>query len=611
MKIFENLRRKVTFTNVIILIAGVLIGWLVFGGSQKSAENPDADHVLEDHEAGEVWTCSMHPQIREDGPGKCPICGMDLVPIEMDDTELDGEAGQFTVKLSNAALKIAEVTTTVIERKAPYNEIYLPGKVMPDERLTSKLTSRFDGRIEKLFVNFTGQKVRKGQILAKIYSPELVTAQKELFESVKYRETNPRYYAAARQKLKLWSLTEQQINGIEQAGEVQFYFDVLSPISGTIINRHVTLGDYIIEGSPLFEVIDLSHVWVVFDAYESDLPWIKLRDKINFTIKSIPGQKFEGSITFIDPVINRQTRVAGVRAELRNPGDILKPQMLVSGILTTMLPGSPNELVIPKSAILWTGKKAVVYVMNEQNNNLFEYREIELGAEAGDYYVVAKGLTEGDRVAANGVFKIDAAAQLQGKQSMMNPEGGKSSTPHQHGEMKNDKEEEIKIPLRKETTGSAQGEKVIVDEKFKVQLTNFYKSQLALQEAFVATDEIKAKSAVPMAREALSKIDMNLLKGDMHNQWMVFAPKFKEALENMESSNDIENQRLIYADFSELLYGAVIKFGITGATIYYQFCPMALDNKGAYWLSSIKEIKNPYYGDLMLTCGENKEVIKQ
>jgi Cu(I)/Ag(I) efflux system membrane fusion protein len=612
MKILDKIKSKVTYTNLVILIAGILIGWLIFGGNQKPSENLAADHTLEDHEAGQVWTCSMHPQIREDGPGKCPICGMDLVPVEMDETDLDEEVSQFTVKLSNAAIKIAEVSTTVIERKAPYNEIYLPGKVMPDERRISQLTSRFAGRIEKLSVNFTGQKVREGQVLAKIYSPELVTAQKELFEAVKYKESNPRYYEASRQKLNLWSLTEQQINNIEEAGEVEFYFDVLSPISGTITIRHVTLGDYVKEGSLLFEVMDLSHVWVVFDAYESDLPWIKLRDKINFTIKSIPGRKFDATITFIDPVINRQTRVAGVRAELNNPRDILKPQMLASGILITMLPGSSDdELVIPKSAILWTGKKAIVYVMTDINNNLFQYREIELGAEAGNYYVVTNGLSEGEKVATNGVFKIDAAAQLQGKQSMMNPEGGKSSTPHQHGEMKNDMEEEIKIPLRKETTGSAQGEKVIVDEKFKVQLTNFYKSQLQLQEALVATDAAKAKLGVPVAEAALSNVDMTLVKGEMHNLWMSFHSKFREALDRIENSNEIETQRLIYADFSESLYGAIKKFGIVDETVYYKFCPMARENKGAYWLSSVEEIRNPYFGDAMLTCGANTEVIRQ
>ena len=145
----------------------------------------------------------MHPQIRGDGPGQCPICGMDLVPVASEDSEADDEAALFAVKLSNAAMKIAEVSTSTIEKRTPGKEIYLPGKVMADERRISELTSRFSGRIEKLMINFTGQKVRKGQVLAKVYSPALVTAQKELLEAYKYQESNPKYYQASRQKLKL------------------------------------------------------------------------------------------------------------------------------------------------------------------------------------------------------------------------------------------------------------------------------------------------------------------------------------------------------------------------------------------------------------------------
>lgn len=435
MKIVKKIKEKVSYSHMGAVIVGLVIGWLIFAGGTRSAEPLPADHSLMDHQGKELWTCTMHPQVREDKPGHCPICGMELVPVASNESQMDDVEGQFTVKLSDEAMKIAEVSMATIEKRAPQKEVYLPGKVRADERRISELTSRFPGRIEKLSVNFTGQKVTRGQVLATIYSPELVTAQKELFEAFKYKDSNPSYYKASRQKLKLWDLTETQIKEIEQANEVRHYFDVLSPITGTVTMRHVAIGDYVQEGSPLFEVIDLSRVWVIFDAYESDLPWIKIGDKINFTIKSIPGEAFEGKVTFIDPVINQMTRVAGVRAELNNTRDILKPQMLASGILRTKLPGSGDQLVVPKSAVLWTGKEAVVYVMSQDQNNMFRYREIDLGAEAGDYYVVTQGLTEGEMVASNGVFKIDAAAQLGGKPSMMNPEGGKVSVGHDHGSM--------------------------------------------------------------------------------------------------------------------------------------------------------------------------------
>lgn len=605
MKILDMIKNKLNYTNLIVLVVGFLIGWLVFGGNNHSTQELPGNHSLEDHKASEVWTCSMHPQIREDGPGSCPICGMDLIPVESDDT--DDDAAQFTVKLSNAAMKIAEVSMASIEKKAPYKEVYLPGKVMADERRISELTARYPGRIEKLMVNFTGQKVRKGQVLAKIYSPELVTAQRELFEAIKYKDSNPKYYQASRQKLKLWDLTEDQIREIEESGEVQFYFDVLSPISGTVTMRHVALGDYVKEGSALFEVINLRHVWVMFDAYESDLPWIKMGDKIRFNIKSIPGEEFEGTVTFIDPVINQMSRVAGVRAELDNPKDLLKPQMLTSGILRTMLPGSGDELVVPKSAVLWTGKKAVVYVMTNDHDNMFQYREIELGAEAGDYYVVQEGLNDGEMVAANGVFKIDAAAQLQGKQSMMNPEGGKVSTGHNHGGDTGDSKQEDHSdhPEKKIDADMIMS----VNEKFQEQLTEVYRVYLSLEEALVRTDPQAGKKSATQVEQALSQVDMSLVKGEMHNHWMTSLNSLTEAIKKIGGSGDVEQQRMAFADFSDILYSTIKMFGVKGETIYYQYCPMAKNGEGAYWLSNNEEIKNPYYGDAMLTCGENKEII--
>lgn len=611
MKILEIIKNKKILSYLGVLLVGILIGWLLIGGSgNESQEELPTDHSEMDHAEGTTWTCSMHPQIQRDKPGSCPICGMELIPMK--DDEDDGDA-QFTVKLSNAAMKIAEVEMSTIEKKAPYKEVYLPGKVMADERKISELTSRYPGRIEKLFVNFTGEKVRKGQVLAKIYSPELVTAQRELFEAMKLKETNPNYYKATRNKLKLWDLTEEQIVAIEESGDVDFYFDVLSPITGTVTMRHVTLGDYVKEGSPLFEVVDLRHVWVIFDAYESDIPWIKMGDKIKFKIKSIPDQEFESTVTFIDPVLDRMSRVAGVRAELDNPNELLKPQMLAAGLLKTMLPGSGDQLVVPKSAVLWTGKKAVVYVMTGDHNNMFQFREIELGAEAGDYYIVKSGLQQGEMVASNGVFKIDAAAQLKGEKSMMNPEGGKVSMGHNHGGSSEEKKPASGSEHEGHDESSSENTKKMdmsVDENFKKQLTEVYRAQLDLQDAFLATDASMSKEKVPRVKTALENVNMSLVKGEMHNQWMTNLKVLNETLDKIGTTQDIKVQRLAYADFNDALYSAIKMFGTSGETIYYQYCPMARDNEGAYWLSAGEEIKNPYFGDAMLSCGENKEVIR-
>lgn len=622
MKIIDALKDKFGALKnqkvlmLVVLVFGILLGWLLFGGS--GATEPETalgeDHTLMDHQKQSVWTCSMHPQIRSDKPGKCPICGMTLIPLESDNVEGEDESDQYTVKFSNAAMKIAEVEMSTIEKKAPYKEIYLPGKVMADERNISALTARYPGRIEKLFINYTGQKVGKGQVLAKVYSPQLVIAQRELFEALKFKDANPSYYKASRNKLKLWDLTDEQISKIEESGDVEFYFDVLSPITGTVTMRNVALGDYVKEGDPLFEVVDLRHVWVMFDAYESDIPWIRLGDKIDFEIKSIPSEKFKATITFIDPVLDRMSRVAGVRAELNNPRDLLKPQMLASGILKTMLPGLANQLVVPKSAILWTGKKAVVYVMTDDHNNMFQYREIELGAEAGDYYVVKAGLQDGEMVATNGVFKIDAAAQLKGEKSMMNPEGGKQSMGGHAGMDMSGGNKKPEVKDKEDKNASTMENMKMdqsVDANFRKQLTAVFERQLILQKAFLETDASSVKQAVPMVEASLKKVDMGLLKGEMHNHWMDNLKHLSGSLNRIKAAGDIQEQRMAYADFNDTLYGVIKMFGITDHIIYYQFCPMFRDGKGAYWLSSTKEIKNPYYGDAMLTCGETKEVINK
>ncbi len=420
-----------------VLVVGIFIGWLFFhsGGEATQQAQITEGHEGHDHESKDptTWTCSMHPQIKRDKPGQCPICAMDLILLSTMQSGGD-DVDPNEIAMTESAAKLAAIQTMMVDVGTPEKSIHLQGKIQEDERRISELTARFGGRIEELFVNFRGQKVRKGEKLATIYSPDLVTAQRELLEAATFKESRPALYIAAKGKLKLWDLTDKQIIDIEKHGQPKLYFDVLSPISGTVTMRHVALGDYIKEGTALFKVVDLTRVWVLFDAYESDLPWIKLKDGVEFTIQSLPGKTYSGKVSFIDPFIDSKTRVAKVRVELNNTKHEIKPEMFVSGILNSKIAGSENQILIPKTALLWTGKRAVVYVkVPERENPSFRYREIVLGPEAGNFYVVASGLNEGEEIAVNGVFKIDAAAQLQGLQSMMNPDGGVVSTGHNHG----------------------------------------------------------------------------------------------------------------------------------------------------------------------------------
>ena len=404
------------FRNSLFVVIGLFIGWAIFHSSEQKEEmhNHSADETKT-----EIWTCSMHPQIRMDKPGKCPICAMDLIPLVQSGTsESDPEAVHFTKE--SAAL--ANVLTTKVSTQDPVKELRLYGKVQADERLLKNQVAYIPGRIEKLMVNFTGEMVRKGQPLALIYSPELVTAQQELLEAAKTKQAQPEIYEAAKEKRLQWKLTDKQIADIENSGKVQANIEVESTASGIVTARRINNGDYVSQGSVLYEVSDLSSVWILFDAYESDLPFLKKGDKIDFSIQALPGATYSGKIMFIDPVIDPVNRVAKVRLEMSNPGAKLKPEMFATGIVKSNLDEFKNKLVIPRSAVLWTGKRSIVYVKQPGDEPIFKIREIELGPQLGDSYVVTEGLKDGEEIVTEGAFSVDAAAQLEGKLSMMNQE---------------------------------------------------------------------------------------------------------------------------------------------------------------------------------------------
>lgn len=587
------------------LIVGLILGWLIFGGSGSNSTTITEDHNASEHVTGTIWTCSMHPQIREDEPGSCPICGMELIALAKED-DVEGISPDAVV-LSASAMKIAEVETSLIQKKAPFKEVVLPGMVKADERRINELTAHFPGRIEKLNVNFTGQSVRKGQVLATIFSPDLVTAQKELFEAIKYKDSNPQFYTATRNKLKLWLFTDNQIDEIENSGEVQFYFKILSPATGTVTKRNIAQGDHVMEGMSMFQIIDLRHLWLEFDAYESDIPWVKLGSKVNITIKSIPGKVYNSKVTFIDPVLNEKTRTTVVRAELDNKSGSLRPGMFAQASIQSRLSKKGDVVMVPKSAVLWTGKRSVIYIKEEHGESYaFHYREITLGEDTGTYYVVEDGLHEGEEVVTNGAFKIDAAAQLKGSQSMMNPDGGKQSLGGHDGMDMGDEKAGRELNMsgpNKDSSG------IDVDPKFKSQIGDVVKAYLGLKEALVATDSKEAIAGSKTVKTAMDKVKMELLKGDAHMMWMDMMKPINNNLDKIIASSDIEVQRLAFSDLSDALYSTIIAFEISGLNINYQFCPMAKNNTGAYWLSTDSEIRNPYFGDKMLKCGETKETI--
>ncbi|MGQ9662815.1 MAG: efflux RND transporter periplasmic adaptor subunit [Kiritimatiellia bacterium] len=482
-----NLRLAVPFFTAVLL--GFVLGFVLRGcfsprpSSQIATTAPTGQKE-------QVWTCSMHPQIRQPRPGKCPICGMDLIPVT---EHAEEKTGSTELAMSPLARKLAEIQLVPVERRFVDVSLRMVGKVTLDETRVAYITTRVPGRIDRLYVNFVGTPIKKGGALAELYSPELVAAQQELIQASKVRRQ--RYadternasdahaiFEAVREKLRLWELTEEQITAIEHSGKPREHVTFYSPIEGVVVERMDTFeGMYVETGMRLFTVADLSRVWIKLDAYESDLAWLRCGQPVTFQVEAYPGEKFRGAIAFIDPVLDPVTRTVKVRLTAENPGLRLKPEMFVrarvrvritkNGVVIVsdlagkwIAPMHPDivkngpgtcdvcgeplvcaedlgfaskepslaaaPLVIPASAPLITGERALVYAAIEGKEGYFEGREVVLGPRAGDVYVVVSGLKEGELVVARGGFKIDSSLQIQGKVSMMQPEVGAPRSGH-------------------------------------------------------------------------------------------------------------------------------------------------------------------------------------
>jgi len=424
----------------LLLFAAFGLGFSLRGSGGGTSGHDHADMAQAAAEKSARWTCSMHPQIiLASNDQKCPICFMDLIPVESGGGE---GLGPRDLKLSETAAALAEITTEPVRREFVARDIRLVGKVGADETRTRTITSRVAGRLDRLHVDATGQTVNRGMKLAEIYSPELYSAQAELQTAAKAvraagdsgaREKSARAnLTSAAERLRLWGMTNQQIRDITEGEGISEYMTVRSPVAGVVVARQATQGDYVKTGSVLYTIADLDRVWVVLEAFESDLALLRAGQPVTFSARAYPGRAFDGEILFIEPVLDERTRTVQVRVEAENINGLLKPGILVSGLVavTVDAEGSPvidqavaeAPLVIPKAAPLLTGRRAVVYVRRPgEGDPVFTGREVVLGPRAGDDYLVFSGLSEGELVVTRGNFKIDSALQIQAAPSMMNP----------------------------------------------------------------------------------------------------------------------------------------------------------------------------------------------
>ncbi|WP_025663200.1 efflux RND transporter periplasmic adaptor subunit [Aquimarina megaterium] len=591
----------------VALIVGLLGGFLIFGGDSADTVT---NKIMDDHNHSEeiasnqMWTCSMHPQIMKPEPGDCPICGMDLIPAE---TGADG-LNANEIKMTENAMALANIQTSVVgQGQMGDNSLKLSGKVMTNEESNAVQVTYFAGRIEKLYVNSTGERVGRGQRLATIYSPELVAAQQELLTASSLKESQPELYKAVRNKLKLWKLSEKQINAIESAGKVQENFPVFATVSGTVTHKMVEEGDYVKQGQPLYKIANFNTVWAEFDAYENQIALLKEGQTIKVTSNAYRNEVFDAKISFIDPLLNSATRTIVVRAVLNNKNDKFKPGMFVEGKIEGIQSDSKSTVTVPATAVMWTGKRSVVYIKTKPNEPVFEMREVLLGNANGDNYTILEGLENGNEVVTNGTFTVDAAAQLQGKKSMMNAEGGKTMTGHEGHLGMQDEGSEDKMD---KTNHSEMNKRLEVSNKFQNQLKEVFDGYILLKNALVNDNVKEAQIASKKVSQNLAKVDMTLLSDkEAHNHWMTIQKELKISANAIEKKSDIAAQRGHFKHLSAHLTSSIKLFGIN-QKVYSEFCPMANDNKGAYWLSLEKEIQNPYYGQSMLKCGEVRATIE-
>ncbi|PWL38399.1 efflux RND transporter periplasmic adaptor subunit [Flagellimonas aquimarina] len=579
---------------VIAAIVGLGVGYFLFGESNtETMEMTEHNHSPEN---GQMWTCSMHPQIMQPEAGDCPICGMDLIPADAGADGLSPE--QF--KMTANAMALANIRTTVVGDTEGDNDntISLSGKIAVNEEAMAVQASYFDGRIERLNVNYEGQAIRKGQLLATIYSPELVAAQQELLTAASLRESQPQLYSAVRNKLKLWKLSDNQINSIESSSKVKENFPVYATVSGTVSEVMSSEGDYLKKGQPIVKVSNLNTVWAEFDVYESQLSQFKKGQKISIAANAYPNKTFDGEVTFIDPVLDNTTRTVTIRATLSNQKDMFKPGMFVSGKIESGLVTPQASLLVPSSAIMWTGERSLVYVKANGDEPIFEMREVMLGARSGDQIEVANGLDYGEEIVTNGTFTVDAAAQLQGKKSMMNKTGGKTMTGHEGhmGMLENNSSSDI----------SGEMMKIKFSDGFQKDFEAALPAYLKLKDALVSGDAPKTSMDAIATLEILKKLDLS----DTGAMEKAHVNKSIEMLEAIAKKEDLENQRIHFVILNENIVAIASNLDSLDNTLYVQKCPMANNNRGAVWLSTENEIRNPYFGDAMLTCGSVVKILK-
>ncbi|ACY16068.1 efflux RND transporter periplasmic adaptor subunit [Haliangium ochraceum] len=576
---------------VVALVAFALGLWLGGGSEPGGHEHAGAEAAAE----AQVWTCSMHPQVRSPEPGACPICGMDLIPVSEAGGGDDDDTAPRRVALSPAARELARIRTRAVVTAADSaRALHLLGRVDYDETRTRTITAWTAGRLERLRVATTGQRIRAGQPVADIYSPELYSAQEDLQQarrqlgrlqhaSPTVKKGSVQALEATRERLRLLGVDEATLRAMEAAEHPRRLVTIRAPIGGTIIERMMSEGNYVTVGTPLYRVADLSVLWVQLDAYEDDLVLLRPGQTVTLETSAVPGETFTGKVAFIDPVVDKRTRTARVRVVVPNREGALRPGMFVEAAVQAEADGD-ERLVIPATAPLFTGRRSLVYVeLANASRPTYEAREVVLGPKAGDVYPVLEGLEAGERVVIHGAFALDADLQIRGGESMMMDEGAGGA--------------ELALPAA-------------AREPFAAAIGAYLRAQKALAADDLAAAQAAAGdtgSALDALAEALAAAadDDERASEAPPNAGQKAAQRAAEAARALAASGDIEQARRHFDPLSREAIALVERYGNPLAdTVRVAYCPMAIGDRGARWLQREERVLNSYFGASMLHCGE-------
>ncbi len=566
-----------------LLIVGLAVVCLLLG---LNFSQQDADTGTIQGAAQVTYYCSMHPQIQSGQPGLCPICGMTLV-IMPDVADIPATV---PVKTSLAA-KLDELQTVRVARGALSNDLELVGKVEVAETRLSTVTAWTAGRLDTLFVNYTGIPVKTGEHMVSLYSPELLTAQTQLSEGIRalaalgdaaserVRQSTRKSLASSRENLRLLGLTEQQIAHIEAGGPRMTNLEIVSPAQGIVSAMHRRAGDWVQLGTVIYEIADLSRVWIHLDVHESQLSWVRVGQTLEIVTEAYDDGAFSGVVTFIYPEVEPKTSSVRIRVEVENKSGRLKPGMFVRARgQSTARAASGDSLVVivPGTAVLYTGTRHVAFVVRDARQGPgteFFGRTVRLGRRAGDAVEVVSGLEEGELVVRYANFRIDSA---------------------------------VAVEAHAQLSGRA----------LRAQLEPVYGAYFELVRALAADDPEAAREAFGNVSAALIHFPHAEVPEAGRRLWQDLSEPLREFVAETE---DVAALRNSLFRLSALLGPVLDTFGRETGGVWLMECPMARRFRsgevpelvglpaptveGAHWFQDHAELKNPYFGAMMLDCG--------